>query len=251
MAISTLFIVNQSTVSSDSSGRIKILATIGIWLFPVISSSIITGLQGFGPVSGNWCWVVDGRNGLRYGLGHGIRFAIIIATIIIYGIVFYTVRSKLATTLQSSHQLFDTATNTHVAAIQGGREDNFVVEHDIEMANLINKSTMVTISVDQSPIKTEKGYLGAGGSLPTVSKSNSQDGRKIRVQNRQNVARIMLMRAYPFSYVILWLPGIANRLAELAGHPMQFLVILQASTQYIGLVDSILYIVQWKVLKRD
>ncbi|GAM88211.1 hypothetical protein ANO11243_062420 [Dothideomycetidae sp. 11243] len=263
MAISTLFIVTRPTVMADSSTRTKLLATAAVWTFPIVSSTVIISRHAFGPVSGNWCWIIPEKNNLRYGLGHGIRFAVIIATIIIYGIVFRIVREKLASSLQSSQKLYGTTTNTHVAAIHGGRTGGegsateTVAENDIEMANLINKSTLVTISVDQKRLQDEA-QMSRNALPPTQkmgrvapSSPTQTSAKKLRVQNRQNVARIMLMRAYPFSYVLLWLPGIANRLAELAGHPMQWLVISQASTQFIGLVDSVLYVVQWRILKRD
>ena len=36
------------------------------------------------PVSGNWCWISGKRTDLRYALGHGWRFSIILGTIGIY-----------------------------------------------------------------------------------------------------------------------------------------------------------------------
>ncbi|KAF2153568.1 hypothetical protein K461DRAFT_224476 [Myriangium duriaei CBS 260.36] len=252
MAISTLIIVTRPTVTSDSTTLTKIMATIGIWTFPLISSSTVAGLHAFGPVSGNWCWIVPQRNDLRYGLAHGIRYAIIVATVILYGIVFRIVREKLASTIGSSTGQYGAQSNIHIATIQGGGEEPTPIESEIEMANLINKQTMVTISVDQKSKDEEKAVRpGISSQRRNATMSTDNSAKKLRKQNKQNVARIMLMKAYPFAYVLLWLPGIANRLAELAGHPQQVLVILQASTQFIGFVDAVLYIIQWKVLKRD
>jgi hypothetical protein len=36
------------------------------------------------PVSGNWCWISAKRTDLRYALGHGWRFSIVLVTIGIY-----------------------------------------------------------------------------------------------------------------------------------------------------------------------
>lgn len=45
------------------------------------------------------------------------------------------------------------------------------------------------------------------------------------------------MNGYPLAYIILWIPGIASRLAESVGGSPRWLKVLQASTQYIGLVN--------------
>lgn len=52
---------------------------------------------------------------------------------------------------------------------------------------------------------------------------------------------MLLLNAYPVFYVILWLPGIINRLVEAAGHSSKPLAILQSSTQYIGFANAITY----------
>ena len=264
MAVSTLVIVSQSTVTSDSPMKIKILTTAAIWTFPCISSTVIASLHAFGPVSGNWCWIIERRNDLRYGLAHGIRFDILLATITIYTIVFRIVKKKMMSTLASSSNQYGTASG-HLATVQGGDE---LVEKDIEMANLISKSTLVTVSIDagsgpipRSQISTQNDTslsdIHRAGQIPSTveyngeSKMKKHEARAVQNRTKQNMARIMLMRAYPFAYVLLWIPGIANRLAELAGHPVEALVILQASTQCIGFVDSILYIIQWRLYRND
>lgn len=52
---------------------------------------------------------------------------------------------------------------------------------------------------------------------------------------------MLLLNGYPIAYVILWMPGILNRIMEAAGHPSEVLGILQASTQFIGLANAITY----------
>ena len=56
-----------------------------------------------------------------------------------------------------------------------------------------------------------------------------------------HIKKTLLLNAYPIMYIILWIPGIANRVAEATGHPSRTLAILQASTQYIGLANAITY----------
>lgn len=52
------------------------------------------------------------------------------------------------------------------------------------------------------------------------------------------VQKLLLLNAYPIAYVILWIPGIANRFVELSGHRVRGLVIAQASTQFVGLANA-------------
>lgn len=76
------------------------------WVFPLITSkwyhpqpfsfarselktgSIVLGLDAYGPVSGNWCWIIASRQDLRWGLTHGWRVAIFIFTVANYTYVY-------------------------------------------------------------------------------------------------------------------------------------------------------------------
>jgi len=53
--------------------------------------------------------------------------------------------------------------------------------------------------------------------------------------------KIMLLNAYPIIYIILWLPGMANRVAEATGHEIRVLIIMQSSTTYIGLAHAVMF----------
>lgn len=53
--------------------------------------------------------------------------------------------------------------------------------------------------------------------------------------------KLMRLSWYPLFYIILWLPGIANRVAEAIGHPIRVLAILQSSTSFIGLTHAITF----------
>lgn len=56
-----------------------------------------------------------------------------------------------------------------------------------------------------------------------------------------NVKKMLLMNGYPLAYIVLWIPGIANRLAESVGQSPRWLSALQACTQYIGLINALTY----------
>ena len=51
----------------------------------------------------------------------------------------------------------------------------------------------------------------------------------------------MLLNAYPVFYILLWIPGIANRIAEATGHEVYVLEVLQASTQLIGFANALTF----------
>jgi hypothetical protein len=71
------------------------------------------------------------------------------------------------------------------------------------------------------------------------------DSNRIR---QIKLRRILFLNGYPFLYIILWLPDIANRLAESLGYSALWLTALQATGQYIGLANSITYVYNehWK-----
>ena len=51
---------------------------------------------------------------------------------------------------------------------------------------------------------------------------------------------IVRLLSFPIAYILLWIPGIANRLAEEIGHSSDVLLLLQTCTQYIGLAHGII-----------
>lgn len=62
-----------------------------------------------------------------------------------------------------------------------------------------------------------------------------------RMPAAPNVKRMLLMNGYPIAYIILWIPGIASRLAESTGGSPRWLAALQSLTQYIGLINAVTY----------
>ncbi|EKG14222.1 Glucose receptor Git3 [Macrophomina phaseolina MS6] len=68
---------------------------------------------------------------------------------------------------------------------------------------------------------------------------------RIRIRQTTNIDkdvwRMILLNLYPVTYLVLWLPGIANRIAEASGNYSRALGILQSSTQYIGFANACVY----------
>lgn len=64
-----------------------------------------------------------------------------------------------------------------------------------------------------------------------------------------------MMSAFPLTYVLVLMPQIINRVAELAGYKLKWLAVSQASTQLTGFVNAAVYGFRehrgvFKVLKR-
>ena len=57
----------------------------------------------------------------------------------------------------------------------------------------------------------------------------------------QAIQRALLLNAYPLAYIILLLPGLANRLVEASGHTSYVTQFMQAATQLIGLANALTY----------
>lgn len=72
--------------------------------------------------------------------------------------------------------------------------------------------------------------------------SNPKDEMARKASSRTSrVRKILLLNAYPAAYIILWIPGIINRLYEASGNSSRVLHVLQASTQFVGLANAITY----------
>jgi hypothetical protein len=75
--------------------------------------------------------------------------------------------------------------------------------------------------------------IETAGAKPSGSKRTKNVEREIK--------KMLLLNAYPMLYIILWTPGIINRLVEAAGHKSRVLNIMQCTTQYVGLANAITY----------
>ena len=63
--------------------------------------------------------------------------------------------------------------------------------------------------------------------------------QRITIKAREcQIQKLLLLNAYPIGYILLWIPGILNRLAELGGRECRALGIAQSSTQFVGLANA-------------
>ncbi|KAJ5056906.1 G protein-coupled glucose receptor regulating Gpa2-domain-containing protein [Bipolaris maydis] len=92
---------------------------------------------------------------------------------------------------------------------------------------------------DIEAARTETAIAGTQGPPTNVTGTlyNGVSGRNVE----KEIQRMLLLNAYPILYIILWAPGMINRLVEASGHTSQTLTILQCSTQFIGLANALTY----------
>ena len=57
----------------------------------------------------------------------------------------------------------------------------------------------------------------------------------------QAIQKMLLLNSYPLTYIVLWIPGIVNRLIEATGHKSTVMQLIQASTQLVGLANAVTY----------
>ncbi|KAJ3538010.1 hypothetical protein NM208_g6090 [Fusarium decemcellulare] len=256
ISLSVLLVVQRQQVLSDSSRIMTTIVCVLPWIPGTVTSFIGLALSAYGPVSGNWCWIRPQHLGLRYGLTHGWRIAIFLATVGIYTFIYIKLRrlfGALKDVLDSS-ALGRSATNNRSR-----------IEPDItEQPD--NQRIWTTTTADdsyelesRSGPKKDQGEEGSSNrgvqwstspipQLPTANsptnttqQSSNGSGQAVRVRASPNLKKMLLLNGYPIAYIILWIPGMANRLAESLGTSPRWLTSLQACTQFIGLVNALTY----------
>ncbi|KAF9489752.1 hypothetical protein BDN71DRAFT_1511848 [Pleurotus eryngii] len=219
-------ISRSHAIQTEWSNRAIVLTCIAIWILPAITSFLALGMHWYGPVSGNWCWLVEKPSFLRYVLTHGWRYLFMLVEICLslYLYVFLRrhfralrvpmISSVPANSIQSPTFSPMSFTNSNTEREQ---KRDLSETYDAPI-NVLNSHNTVVISA----------------SRPSMA-SQMESPRYKAVQ------RILLLNAYPFFYIILWIPGLANRIVEASGHSSKIAQILQASTQFVGLANAITY----------
>ncbi|PHH67532.1 hypothetical protein CDD82_1388 [Ophiocordyceps australis] len=268
ISIVVLYTVLNSRIITESST----ITTVGIcalaWLPGLITSCIALGTNIFGHVSGNWCWIRSEFLGMRYALTHGWRIAIFVATIAIYTFIYIHLKRQFGR-FRVSAPSTNTTTTRDQAYMDDGSGDTqhilvsstFAVSHELEERRPSSyepaspsqhspppKAAFVSVSaVEQdeqdaqpssssSPQQNKHAHFRP---LPPRSEPVRRPAPKLPAS--PNLKRMLLMNGYPIAYIILWLPGIINRLTESLGTSPRWLRALQSSTQFIGFVNACSY----------
>ncbi|KAK8101990.1 hypothetical protein PG999_012364 [Apiospora kogelbergensis] len=241
MSITVLFTLRTRRLSAEPS-RLTITSLCALaWVPSIITSSIGMGLDAYGPVSGNWCWISSERASLRYALTHSWRMAIFLATFVIYTYIYIHLkrtfnRFALSTTPTTNHNI----PGEHQHQVGGKANDSL---DTTDTSEIIVKKTFYIDTGDHSPAAAAANpvsFASATHGEPTPTTATSTGGA--RHASRNNLRRMLLLNGYPVLYIVLWIPGIATRLTEaVRGSSPTWLLVMQSSTQYIGLANAVTY----------
>ncbi|OJD30307.1 glucose receptor git3 protein [Diplodia corticola] len=281
IALVTLLTIKLKSYILNASFDKKILICLSVWLVPLATSTTAVAMHQMKPVSGNWCWISAEKTYLRYALGHGWRFAIIIITVSIYVYVFTYMKKRLSYLQETSRAysydygrgLHDLSALATAPQTKGDFKDGpngglMVIDEENPapsrvltppthtQAKLLGVNTGLSMQSNASP------HFDAARSPSTLTKSAPTSGtttsatsalhRRKRSQSKvveREIWRMLLLNAYPILYILLWMPGIVNRFVEAAGHQYKWLQIMQCSTQYVGLANALTY--GYKEHRRD
>lgn len=127
-------------------------------------------------------------------------------------------------------------------------------------------SITVVIDNDQQPLRdawTKPGMTFDFHHQQSSSHVESLKSQPSMLQNRPDntpasadqarkkaLKKMLLLNGYPILYIILWIPGIGNRIAEGVGSSPTWLKVLQASTQLVGLANAATYAYNEQLLGR-
>jgi hypothetical protein len=202
----------------------------------LLSGNIALALNGFGYVSGNWCWIRADRLDLRYALTHGWRLFIFFATILIYTYIYIHLKRVFRRIRNVTTELSEAS---YDSSATGGSYTQNSDRHQV-----LQPDSLPLVDEPQQ-IRTEaaRGHVSgsATSNQPQAGAIKSFPSKSL-MPPPPNLSKMLLLNGYPIAYIILWIPGIANRLTEsLNGASPQWLKALQASTQFIGLVNAVTY----------
>ncbi|KAK7522178.1 G protein-coupled glucose receptor regulating Gpa2-domain-containing protein [Phyllosticta citriasiana] len=223
IAVVTILTIKLKSYILDATFDKKILICISIWIVPLSTSTAAVALHQIAPVSGNWCWISGEKPYLRYVLGHAWRFAIIIIVIVIYAYVFFYMRKRF----RYISETISTGSYDH------GRS----FHHELAVVPAPNglepKQTHLSTSLSNTMTNTSR----SSTSHARTTKHRRKQSRSVE----RDIWRMLLLNTYPMLYLLLWIPGILNRIMEAVGKDYEWLDVMQSSTQYIGFANAITY----------
>lgn len=250
ISLATLYVVLQRGRLAQESTPKTILICSSTWLVPLITSTTVTAMGEMKPVSGSWCWISKTRTDLRYGMTHGWRIAIIFITVGIYSYVWWFVSRNF----KSLRGIYDSARSKSSHPGQGldHEESNIaLVDNDAVGAGHLPHEMVSPMPAATRPSGDDRAQTYKNPhwrSQSICEHADTGNAATAYMQNRarqteRDVKRMLLMNGYPIMYVILWIPGLTNRILEASGSTSssRVLAVLQCSTQYIGFANAVTY----------
>lgn len=259
ISISTLYVVTRHARLDAIPVVKRVLLCLAVWIMPLISSTTVTALGEMKPVSGNWCWISKDRPDLRYGVAHGWRFAIILATICIYVYIYQYLsrhfRSLVVPTVfttrqaEGEHQgwernwpeshsykddysqessiplpgrsFFDTSPDPQHGPVPSYGQETY--QHPGVSTEI---SSTYHNAFQQKKLPSPPTPQASSGLFSQGSRQASSGGGPPRRTNARGsetveaeIKRMLLLNGYPIMYILLWIPGLTNRAIEASGRP--------------------------------
>ncbi|KAK8134259.1 hypothetical protein PG984_006271 [Apiospora sp. TS-2023a] len=229
----TLMTFNYHTWPMRVSNLVKFGVCLSIWIIPLTTALALNEME---PASGNWCWIAGDPPYLRYVLGHGWRLAIFALIVVIYLYIFIKVVLRVRTRKR-----------TNSRSAQLGRPE--IKEISLPTATIVSaKDLEFQLDTEMSTIETpSREEFAIRPSNPrTNSERSVADSVKSTGGSRQHhfdteLRHWLVLSIYPATYMLVWIPGLANRIVELQGDKSQLLSVLQATTQLTGFINALCY----------
>lgn len=243
IAIVTFQTINFNAWVINSAVDKQRLVCALVWLIPLITGTIALATDNIEPVTGNWCWISRDPLYLRYVLGHGWRFAIFVIVVGLYLAIFLNVRRRLSQrnmtpTLNRAYSFSmyaDSASDTNVSMMH-----NELVR---------GKHAMPTMPREAVTRASSDRNKETGLDAAQEAKQNAQQRLGVKPRIRvlhsstldHDTKHWLMLSLFPLAYILVWIPGMVNRFAELMGYQADWMIALQATTQLTGLVNALVY----------
>lgn len=194
---------------------------------------------------------------MRYLLTHAWRIAIFVSTIAIYTYVYIYLKRvygqlhisttsnhtghEIETEMQKvSHDAAPPPKNKHV------RMSSMMTTHESDEQLMVPAASgMAKVSEDNLSTTHSTAYHKgkyAPGSTAEIRHVVLATPAAEKARERKSALRkMLLLNGYPILYILLWIPGMANRIAEAFGPSPTWLRVAQASTQLVGLANAMTY----------
>lgn len=243
IAVVTLLTVNFNRRIMHCSTTEQRLICLLVWVIPFFTASLALITNKIEPVTGNWCWIARDPPYLRYVLGHGWRFAIFLAVIGVYVAVFFSVRRRL---LKRNREPQLQRSYSFSMYADSAPDVNAVMSNNELIRGKHTMPTMVREAVTRSSSERNK-TTGLEAAQEAKLGAQQRLGIKPRIRVIQSsqldhdTRHWLLLSLFPMAYIVVWIPGLANRFAELAGRQEKWLIAAQATTQLTGLVNALVY----------
>jgi len=254
IAITTVYTIAGRHISAVPEGRWQhkraVLLTCAIWAFPFFTGFLALGKGWYAPASGDWCWLEAKPVYIRYVLTHGWRFLFIIIEISLY---FY-LNIYLRRHYRAVAQVISPPGGIGSRSTQTGprQESSSSPSYGQVSATTIDAGEKGTATASvYSPNLSQKSTTGLlpqnkprstfWSRLTGLRGTSQAKGAFSADAQYQAIQRALLLNAYPLAYIILWIPGIVNRLIEATGRQSTVTQFLQATTQLVGLANALTY----------